>query len=157
MKYLSSGRHFMRIISIDFMPTRQDVHGRWADALLLAQMKVVRTSLFVAGIEKTLHRPRVRVGRRNYVLRTVGRKRTSGKLSYGPTIGRSLIATSECDVLWTTFAEWDELSQRQLKIDVYFSHFYRFKVFTKYQVVMVTIKSKIHNILVKFKFLCWTA
>ena len=84
------------------IPTRQDVHGRWADALLWARMKVDRTFLFVA--EKTLHRRRVRFGRTNNDLRTPGRIRTSGKLSYGPKEGHFHDVTSECDVLWTTLA-----------------------------------------------------
>ena len=89
-----------------YVPTRQDVHRRWADALLWARMKVFRTSLFVADVEKTLHRRRVRIGRMNYVLRTPGRNRTSGKLSYGPYVGRPLNVTSVYDELWTTLAEW---------------------------------------------------
>ena len=88
-------------------PTRQDVHGLWADALLWAHMEVFRTSLFVADVEKTLKWRRVRIGRTNYVLRTPVRSRTSGKLSYGPTVGRPLNVTSECEVLWSTLAEWD--------------------------------------------------
>ena len=72
-----------------FSPTRQDVHRRLDDDLLWARMKVLRTSLFVVDVENTLHRRRVRIGRCNYVLRTPGRKRTS-----------------ECDVLWTSLAEW---------------------------------------------------
>ena len=71
-------------------------------------MKVFRMSLFVADVEKTLHRRRVRIGRTYYVLRTPGRKMTSGKLSYGPVVGRPHNVTSECDVLWTTLAEWVE-------------------------------------------------
>ena len=86
-------------------PTRQDVHGRWEDALLWARMKVFRASLFVADVEKTLCWRRVRIGRLNYVLRTSGRKKTSWKLSYGPKIGRPLNVTSECDVLWTILVE----------------------------------------------------
>ena len=43
------------------------------------------------------------------VLRTPRRKRTSVKLTYGPNLGRPLDVTSEQDVLWTTFAEWDYL------------------------------------------------
>ena len=39
-------------------------------------------------------------------LRTQGGKGTSGKLSYGPKVGRSLNVTSESDVLWATLAEW---------------------------------------------------
>ena len=69
-------------------------------------MKVFRTSLFFADVEKTLHRRRVRNWRPNYVLETPGRKRTSGKLSYGPKVGRPLNVRSICDVLWTTLAEW---------------------------------------------------
>ena len=34
------------------------------------------------------------------------RKRTSGKLSYGPKVGCPLNVTSESDVQWTTLAEW---------------------------------------------------
>ena len=59
------------------------------------------------GRRKTLHGRLVRIGRTNYVLRTSGRKRTSGKLSYGPKEGRPLNVVSECDVLWTTLAEWE--------------------------------------------------
>ena len=70
-------------------------------------MKVFRTFLFVADEEKTLNRRRVRVGRTTYELQRPGRKRTSGKLSYGPKVGRLLNVTSEYDVLWTTLAEWD--------------------------------------------------
>ena len=88
------------------VPTRQDVHGRWADVLHWARMKVFRTSLFVPDEEKTLDGRRVRIGRAKYVPRTSGRKRTSGKLSYGPKVGRPLNVTSICDVLWTTLAEW---------------------------------------------------
>ena len=73
-----------------YIHTQQDVHGRWADALLWACMKVFLTSLFVPDVQKTLHRRRVRVGRTDYVLRTPGRKRTSGKLSYGPKVGRTV-------------------------------------------------------------------
>ena len=51
-------------------------------------MNVFPTSLFVAGVKKTLHRRRAWVGRTNNVLRTQRRKRTSGKLSYGPNVGR---------------------------------------------------------------------
>ena len=69
-------------------------------------MKVFRTFLFVADVEKTLYRRRVRIGRKNNVLRTPGRKRTSGKLSYGPKVGRPLNVRSEYGVLWTTLAEW---------------------------------------------------
>ena len=47
--------------SSNFITTRQDVHGRWADALLLVRMKDFRTSLFVADADKTLHRRRVRL------------------------------------------------------------------------------------------------
>ena len=90
-----------------YNPTRQDVHGRWVDALLWARMKVFRTSLHVADVERTLHRRRVRFWRKSYVLRTTGRKMTSGKLSYGPKAGRPLNVTSEYDVLRTTLAEWD--------------------------------------------------
>ena len=79
--------------------------------LIWARMKVFRTSLFVADEEKALHRRRVRVGRTNNVLRTPGRKRAPGKLSYGPKVGHPLNVTSECDVLWTTLAEWVELIQ----------------------------------------------
>ena len=67
-------------------------------------MQVFRTSLFVADVERTLHRRRVRIG--NYVLWMPGRKRTSGKRSYGPNVGRLLDVTTECDVLWTSLAEW---------------------------------------------------
>ena len=73
---------------------------------ILGRMKVFRTSLFIADVEKTFYRRRVQVGRTNYVLRTPGRKRTSGKLSYGPKVGRPLNVTSENDVLRTTLAEW---------------------------------------------------
>ena len=72
-------------------------------------MKVFRTSLFVADVEKTLLRRRVRIGRTNYVLRTPGLKKASGELSYGPKVGRPLDVTSEYDVLWTTLAEWDSI------------------------------------------------
>ena len=36
-----------------------------------------------------------RIGRTNDVLRTPGRKKTSGKLTYGPKLGRPLDVTSE--------------------------------------------------------------
>ena len=75
--------------------------------LLWARIKVFRTSLFVEDVEKPMHRSRVQNWRANYVLRTPGRKRTSGKRSYGPKVGRPLNVTSECDVLWTTLAEWE--------------------------------------------------
>ena len=64
------------------------------------------TSLIVADVENMLHRRLVRIGRTSYVLRTLERKRTSRKLSYGPKVGRPLDVTSDCDVLWTTLAEW---------------------------------------------------
>ena len=48
-------------------------------------------ALFVADVEKKpSHRRRVRIGRTNNVLRTPGRKRTSGKLTYGPKLRRPL-------------------------------------------------------------------
>ena len=59
-----------------------------------------------SDLQNTLDRRRVRVGRKNHVLRTPGRRKTSGKLSYGLEVGRPLNVTSECDVLWTTLAEW---------------------------------------------------
>ena len=98
---------FERAAMIVYQPTRQDVHGRWADDLLWARMKVFRTSLFVADVENTWHRRCVRFGRTNYVLRTPGRKRTSEKCSYGPKLGRPLKVAFERDVLWTNLAEWE--------------------------------------------------
>ena len=76
-------------------PTRQDVHRRREDYLIWARTQVFRTTLFVADVEKTLHRRRVRIGRTNDVLRTPGRKKTSGKIIYGPKLGRHLDVTSE--------------------------------------------------------------
>ena len=99
-------QYFIITILYQLIPTRQDVDGRWEDALPWARMKVFRTSLFVADVDKTLRRRRVRIGRSYYVLRTPGRKRTPWKLSYGPKVGHPLNVTSESDVLWTTLAEW---------------------------------------------------
>ena len=39
-------------------------------------------------------------------LQTPGRKSTSEKLLYGPKGGGPLNVTPECDILWTTLAEW---------------------------------------------------
>ena len=88
-------------------PFRQDVQWRREDDLIWARTQVFRTSLFVADVEKTLHRRRVWIGRTNDVLRTSGGKRTSGKLTFGPKLGRPLDVMSEKDVLWTTLAEWE--------------------------------------------------
>ena len=88
------------------VPTRQDVYVRYALDLICARMKVFRTSFFVADVKKTLNGRRVRVWLANHIIRTPGRKRTSGKLSYWPKVGRPLNVTSECAVLLTTLAEW---------------------------------------------------
>ena len=68
-------------------------------------MKVFRTSFYVLASADTY----VRIGRDvndTYFIRS-RRIRTSGKLSYGPKEGRPLNVVSDCDVLWTTLAEWD--------------------------------------------------
>ena len=67
-------------VSVLNNPTRQDVHERREDDLFWARIKVFRTSLFVADVEKTSHRRRIRIGRTNNDLRTPWRKRTSGKI-----------------------------------------------------------------------------
>ena len=71
-------------------------------------MKVFRTSLFVADEEirsidvaADSDVPITLYGRRDV--------KTSGKLSYGPKVGRPINVTSECDVLLTTLAEWVEM------------------------------------------------
>ena len=52
-------------------------------------------SLFVADVDKTSLRRRVRIERTNNVKRTPVRKRTSGKLTYGYKLGRPLDVTSK--------------------------------------------------------------
>ena len=63
------------------------------------------SSSFVADVKKTLHLRHVRVERKKFVLRTMGRNRTHGIRSYEWKIGRLLNFIFECDVLWTTLAE----------------------------------------------------
>ena len=65
-------------------------------------------AVFVADVEKTFHRRCVLVSCTNDILRTPGRKWTSGKLSYGPKESRPIDVTSECDVLRTTLSKWND-------------------------------------------------
>ena len=63
--------------------------------------------------EKRLQWRRVRFWRTNSVLWTPGRKRMSGKLSYGPEVGRPLNVTVGCDVLWPTLSDWEWTNSKQ--------------------------------------------
>ena len=53
--YMYMSNNSTDLTFVMLVPTQQDVQGRLADALLWARMKVFRTSLFVADVERTLH------------------------------------------------------------------------------------------------------